>query len=76
VENLEAVGLPDALTGPIARGDVDTVKRHLQALGDVAPELASVYKGLGRSTIPIALAKGRIGEEKAKELERLLGEER
>jgi len=75
VENLEAVGLPDALTGPIARGDVDTVKRHLEALGGVAPELASVYKELGRSTIPIALAKGRIGEETAKELKRLLQEE-
>jgi predicted short-subunit dehydrogenase-like oxidoreductase (DUF2520 family) len=60
VENLEAVGLPDALTGPIARGDVGTVERHLAALADVAPEILSVYKELARHAIPIALAKGVI----------------
>ena len=60
VENLEAVGLPNALTGPIARGDVGTVKRHLAALADVAPEILSVYKELARHAIPIALEKGTI----------------
>ena len=32
VDNVEALGAVDALTGPIARGDVDTVVRHLHAL--------------------------------------------
>ena len=32
VRNLETVGLPDALTGPISRGDIGTVKGHLAAL--------------------------------------------
>jgi predicted short-subunit dehydrogenase-like oxidoreductase (DUF2520 family) len=32
VENVEALGPADALTGPVARGDVDTVARHLDAL--------------------------------------------
>jgi predicted short-subunit dehydrogenase-like oxidoreductase (DUF2520 family) len=32
VDNVEALGAGDALTGPVARGDVDTVVRHLDAL--------------------------------------------
>jgi predicted short-subunit dehydrogenase-like oxidoreductase (DUF2520 family) len=32
VDNVEAFGAADALTGPVARGDADTVARHLDAL--------------------------------------------
>ena len=32
VDNVDALGAPAALTGPVARGDVDTVARHLDAL--------------------------------------------
>jgi predicted short-subunit dehydrogenase-like oxidoreductase (DUF2520 family) len=32
VDNVEALGAAAALTGPVARGDVDTVARHLDAL--------------------------------------------
>ncbi len=32
VDNVEALGAGDALTGPVARGDADTVARHLDAL--------------------------------------------
>jgi predicted short-subunit dehydrogenase-like oxidoreductase (DUF2520 family) len=32
VDNVAALGTGDALTGPVARGDVDTVARHLDAL--------------------------------------------
>src|SRR3954447_14162304 len=37
---------PEALTGPIARGDVDTIARHLEALRETAPELLPVYEAL------------------------------
>ena len=74
VENLEAVGLPDALTGPIARGDVGTIKRHLAALGDVGPELLSMYKQLAQQAIPIALSKGTINASAADKLRDALGE--
>jgi predicted short-subunit dehydrogenase-like oxidoreductase (DUF2520 family) len=69
--NIENVGLPDCLTGPIARGDTGTIKRHLDALKDRDPALKNSYKQLGLQTIPIALAKGKIDSVKAKELEAL-----
>ncbi|GAF77825.1 unnamed protein product, partial [marine sediment metagenome] len=68
IENLESVGLPNALTGPIARGDVGTVERHLSALREVAPDVLPVYKELARRAIPIARAKGGLGEEAADRL--------
>jgi predicted short-subunit dehydrogenase-like oxidoreductase (DUF2520 family) len=72
LNNLENVGIPNCLTGPIARGDTGTIKKHIDALQKVAPTLLSTYKELGRQTIPIAIAKGRINEQQAQELEAIL----
>ncbi|MFC2009631.1 Rossmann-like and DUF2520 domain-containing protein [Chloroflexota bacterium] len=72
INNLDNVGLPQCLTGPIARGDLGTVGKHLAALENSAPELLSTYRELGRQTIPIALDKGRIDEQVAKEMQKLL----
>jgi len=72
VNNIDALGIPQSLTGPIARGDTGTVEKHLQALAEVAPALLSAYRELGLQTIPIALAKGRIDQQQAEELEKIL----
>lgn len=73
LNNLETVGLPNCLTGPIARGDLGTIRKHLIALEKSAAGVLSTYKDLGAQTIPIALAKGRINEARAEELRALLG---
>jgi predicted short-subunit dehydrogenase-like oxidoreductase (DUF2520 family) len=44
----------DALTGPIARGDRETVERHRAALAEAAPELLSVYDALAARAEAIA----------------------
>jgi predicted short-subunit dehydrogenase-like oxidoreductase (DUF2520 family) len=48
-----------ALTGPIARGDEATVGRHLAAIEDHAPELASMYAALAERTRAIAEERDR-----------------
>jgi predicted short-subunit dehydrogenase-like oxidoreductase (DUF2520 family) len=73
LNNIESVGLPDCLTGPIARGDVGTIKRHLKALGARNPSLLAAYRELGFQTIPIALAKGKVNEKRAEEMRMLFG---
>lgn len=70
--NLERYGTAEALTGPIARGDVGTIKRHLEALERSLPEEADLYKLLGRYTVNVALEKGTLTEEKAKALREVL----
>jgi predicted short-subunit dehydrogenase-like oxidoreductase (DUF2520 family) len=42
------------LTGPIARGDWETVERHLDALREARPELEDVYLALAEETARIA----------------------
>ena len=72
IHNIDTVGIPECLTGPLARGDVGTIKKHLEALQKAAPNLLSTYQELGLQTIPIALDKGRIDQKQAQELQVIL----
>lgn len=68
VRNLATVGLPEALTGPIARGDVGTVRGHLAALRRAPGDLVRLYVALGRKTVEVALRKGKLDRGSADEL--------
>jgi predicted short-subunit dehydrogenase-like oxidoreductase (DUF2520 family) len=70
LQNVKKLGLPKALTGPIARGDVQTVRRHLEALR-CRPLDEEVYRILGRQALEIASGKG-IPPSRVKALRRLL----
>lgn len=72
VNNIGTLGLPGCLTGPIARGDIDTIERHLSTLQARDHSLLAVYRELGLQTIPVALAKGKISDERAQEIRALL----
>jgi predicted short-subunit dehydrogenase-like oxidoreductase (DUF2520 family) len=56
-ENLRVQSGPEALTGPIVRGDVETVHRHLGALASDHLALAA-YRALSRPAIELARAAG------------------
>ena len=73
VNNLENIGMPGCLTGPIARGDLSTISKHLSALEAKSSSLLDIYKILGFQTVSVALDKGTIKKDKAVELEALLG---
>ena len=72
INNIENVGLPNCLTGPIARGDVGTVLKHLEAMEERVPDVIGPYCEMGLQTIPVALSKGKINVAKAEELRLLL----
>lgn len=72
VRNIEVVGLPRCLTGPVARGDVTTVEAHLETLSKRAPELLATYRELGLQAIPVGLAKGTLDPSAAERLRRVL----
>jgi len=56
----------------IARGDAGTIRRHLDVLAREAPDSLELYRILSLRTIPIALAKGTLKPEAAKEITALL----
>ncbi len=64
LNNVRALGIPDALTGPIARGDRGTLEKHLAAFKDM-PEQLRVYATLGLFAVRVARAKGTLGDEQA-----------
>jgi predicted short-subunit dehydrogenase-like oxidoreductase (DUF2520 family) len=68
LHNIETLGIPDALTGPIMRGDAETVRGHLAAMRKRTPELVSLYKALARQTISVAQDRRSITQVTAKEL--------
>lgn len=58
LNNVQALGPANALTGPIVRGDAATVAQHVSALPD---SLQAAYQAMGVATV--ALAGGRLSEE-------------
>lgn len=62
VRNTLQNGPAAALTGPIARGDVQLVRRQQDALHRTDPTLADLYAALGRVTVEIAHEKGNAPE--------------
>jgi predicted short-subunit dehydrogenase-like oxidoreductase (DUF2520 family) len=60
-----------ALTGPVARGDVGTVRAHLRLLDRESPRLAQTYRAL--SLEALALVAPRLDDEQVATLQGLLG---
>ena len=58
VDNLREASTEDALSGPAARGDEGTIKRHREALADRAPELLGVYDALTERARELADRRG------------------
>jgi len=72
-DNVRALGLAGALGSVVARGDVGVIRKHLDALAKDAPRSLDLYRLLSLRTIPLALAKGTLKPEAAKEISTLLG---
>lgn len=72
LDNLLRSGEPaHALTGPVARGDVGTVRAHLRLLDRESPRLARTYRAL--SLEALTLAAPRLDDEQVATLHELLG---
>jgi predicted short-subunit dehydrogenase-like oxidoreductase (DUF2520 family) len=65
-----------ALTGPVARGDAETVAGHVAALQLAAPEALPAYLAMARLTASRAMAAGLLGAPDAQRLLDVLAEAR
>lgn len=64
--NYAAIGAPGAFSGPIIRGDVDTIRKHLEALRE-SPAARGAYRALAQAALQYLPAKNK------QALKRLLG---
>ena len=71
LHNLEQLGLPQALTGPVARADRATLERHVAALAQAAPEWQTLYRELCRAMLPLARERAAGDSERLAALEAL-----
>lgn len=67
LENVLGRGLPEGLTGPVERGDVGTVRRHLETL---SPDRRPLYRNLARELL--AVVRDRLPAGRARQLRELL----
>ena len=71
IDSAAAAGAP-ALTGPIVRGDVTTVREHLRAIGPDHLEVARAYRSLSQAVLEAV--RPALDDEVAAELDVLLSE--
>lgn len=71
-DNVEAMGLPAALTGPVRRGDATGVKRHLDMMAKAAPHLVPIYVAASKLQVPLARALGDASGDNFDAIEQVL----
>jgi len=72
IDNVFANGPSAALTGPIVRGDAETVAAHMDALDEAPPTVAALYVAAARRLIEIARERD-LPEASVRALESVLG---
>ena len=75
-DNVERLGLPGALTGPVRRGDLQGVKRHLEVIADRTPDLVPLYRALVAAQVPLARQIGDAEPSVFDAIEKLVTTER
>ena len=74
LHNVNKIDIFDALTGPVARGDLTTIKKHLVELKKF-PQARRIYKDLAKQALEMAERRHKITGETIKALEALLERE-
>ncbi len=73
LDNVKRLGHRSSLTGPISRGDLATVRGHLDALARCGQPTEAVYRALGLATLELALGgRGGLHLDRAWELRQAL----
>lgn len=72
LEAIAAAGIARAMPGPVSRGDVGSIARHLDAVAPLGEEALQRYRTLCAATVPLALSRGAIGEDGAQAFRELL----
>jgi predicted short-subunit dehydrogenase-like oxidoreductase (DUF2520 family) len=72
MNNIEARGTVQSLTGPIVRGDAGTIRKHVAALQDKLPSLLPMYRELGILTADIGCERNSLSEDGAAQIKEIL----
>jgi predicted short-subunit dehydrogenase-like oxidoreductase (DUF2520 family) len=72
LSSIEAAGIANGMPGPVSRGDVGSVEKHVAALSKMPPDVMEFYRVVCDRTIELGMRRGALDEEKAARLRRIL----
>jgi predicted short-subunit dehydrogenase-like oxidoreductase (DUF2520 family) len=70
--SIESAGIAGGMPGPVSRGDVASVEKHVKSLSEMGPQMMDFYRVMCGITIALAQAHGAIDESKAARFRALL----
>lgn len=70
--NLETQDVPGAIQGPYARGDIGTVRKHLETLQTRYPDILPLYCEIALTGMPFAIEKGSMEPGSEEQIQDLL----
>jgi len=68
LHNVLHCGPDGALSGPVARGDEGTIRKHLEVLQDECPDQHPLYTALSAELVRVAVRSGSISEAQGERL--------
>ncbi len=71
LRNAEKTGISQSLTGPVSRGDLETLKSHLISLRPY-PSVFKTYQDFAKQALKIAKKENRLSQNKIKKIKALL----
>ena len=60
IASVQRAGVAGGMPGPVSRGDVGSVRRHVDALGEMPAPVLDLYRALCRRSVTLALERGAI----------------
>ncbi len=70
--SIESAGIAGGMPGPVSRGDVGSVEKHVAALSALSEHTLNVYRTLCTSTVALAVERGSIDQATAHRLREVL----
>jgi predicted short-subunit dehydrogenase-like oxidoreductase (DUF2520 family) len=74
VAAVKDAGLAKGMGGCVARGDIGTVGKHLDALHELSIDAEALYRDLALRTVPLGLERGTLGRDVAARIQSVLRE--
>jgi predicted short-subunit dehydrogenase-like oxidoreductase (DUF2520 family) len=69
---IQSAGVARGMPGPVSRGDLSSIDKHLSAIKPMGPEMVNFYRTLCSVTVPLARQAGGIDQAKAQKFIDLL----
>ncbi|HVE48064.1 MAG TPA: DUF2520 domain-containing protein [Casimicrobiaceae bacterium] len=71
--SIESAGVAQGMPGPVSRGDVGSIAKHVEALAQLGPDVLEFYGIVCDRTIPLGIRRGAIDANSAMRLRQMLG---